>query len=109
MQNSVNEFGSAAEKVGVVCSIGDQAARLYVLPGWINRRQSRALRQRVDLKPVRDHQRIGNDTKSLCSFLETFEGGHDILRPTDFRNDNFEAESASHSLNLAHFQHRGGI
>src|SRR5712671_184892 len=108
-QNLVDEFGGAAEEVRVVCSIGDQTTRLHVLPGRINCRQSRALCQSVDMKPMRDHQRIGNDTQRLCSALEPFEGGRNIIRSPDFRSDNFEAESAGRCLNLAYFQDRGGI
>src|SRR3984893_12048785 len=79
-QNLVDEFGGAAEEVRVVCSIGDQTARLHVLPGRINCRQSRALCQGVDMKPIRDHQRIGNNTQRVCSALEPFEGGRKIIR-----------------------------
>ena len=62
----------------------------------------------IDADPISGYERVATEVKRLCSALEPFEGGRNIIRSPDFRSDNFKAESAGRCLNLAHFQDRGG-
>jgi hypothetical protein len=44
-------------------------------------------------------------TKSWSPAIERLEGGNNILCSPDFEERDFDAERASHGLNLAHLQH----
>ena len=72
-------------------------------------RYSRATRQSVYTNPVCAYERVAHDVKRLRTTLECLDGGSDIFRSPDFRCSNFKPERAGRCLNLAHFQHGGGI
>jgi hypothetical protein len=108
-QNLVDEVGDAPELVREVWAIRHQTARLNVLPSALHRRQSRAHRQDVDAGPIGVHERVGTKIKCIRAVLERLEGGCDVLRSPDFGCSDLKAERAGRCLDLAYFQHRGGI
>ena len=108
-QNLIDIVAGAPEQVRVVCSIGHQASRFDELPRREYRRQPRGERLGDDANPVGDHERVATDVERLRAALEQFEGGRDILRSPDFGCGDLKAQCMGSCLNLAHFQHGGGI
>ncbi len=45
----------------------------------------------------------------MCMALELLEGGHDILRSSDFDRTDFDAARAGCCFKLAYLQRHGGI
>ena len=58
---------------------------------------------------LRVHERVRTNIKCIRAVLERREGRCDILRSPDFGRSDLKAEHAGCRLDLAHFQHGGGI
>src|SRR6266566_354171 len=104
-QNLVNQVGRAPEQVRDVCSIGHEAARFDVGLLTMQRRQSCAQGQTVDLNPVGVCERLGHDIKCICAALERLDGGCNILRSSNFERSDIEAERVDRCLHLTHLEH----
>ena len=69
------------------------------------RRQPRAERKRDDARAVGENESVVHDVKCVRLGLNCLDDGCNILRAPDFVWRDFEAERASHSLNLAVLPH----
>jgi hypothetical protein len=62
-------------------------------------------RPSVDFDLIGDLQSSLHDIESISAIIEPLESGRDVLLAVDFRYDQFKAEIASESVDLAQLQH----
>ena len=100
-QNLVDQLGRAPELMREVWAVGHETARFNKRAGIEDRRQSRAERKRHDASTVGVNKGIAHNVKCVRLCLERFERGSNILCAPDFEWRDFDAEPASHRMNLA--------
>src|SRR5258708_14992563 len=75
----------------------------------MHRGQSRAKCRGIDANSVGVHERVDADIKCVCAALYRLEGGHDVLRSSDFDHDGLKPELSGRCLNLIPVQCAGWI
>src|SRR5262249_46390435 len=106
-QNFVDQFGGTSEQGRVAWSVSHESSGLDMVAVIEDCWQSCAERKRDDACAVRGSESITHDIKGVGLrvrlSLERFKSGRDVVRSPDFEWQDFEAEGASRSPNLAHF------
>jgi hypothetical protein len=92
------------KQIGEIGSVRHETAGLNIIAGIKDRRQPRAERKSDNARAVGGKEGIAHDVKRVLG-LERRKSGRNVLRPADFEWFDFQAERASHGLNLIPLQH----
>ena len=85
--------------------VGNQASFFDVFPLTENCRQAASSPKAMILFRFRVNERISTNVKSLCSPVDRYHSGRNILRSLDYKRQDLKSKRATRRFYFVHFTH----